>query len=343
MRKLIEVQTRALPNPDDGGGSHTMRDPPNVILLIHEAAAGDDTARTELTKKYRRFVRKMAYAFLRAWSPSATRGTLGHGADDIAAEVEQRVFVGTARARPAIERYKIGGKRTRPVLPGKASKNQGNKPTDSGSDKAASFSTWLAGVVRNVARNHIGSSVRQARGALAAAEDIGAEEADAGELADFFEGEAGDDAESADDDIETRQVEEEQEEALQAAIPQLRAEHRDVLYRRQQGHSYRKIADDTGGSIKKVMSDLHRARTALERISGVELRGLVGKLRDDMGGAVPSARGRPRKNPEDGDENDIYFETLGDLTDMLEEDLIDEDMFLAAFLHLCEHRPDLVE
>lgn len=287
---------------------------------VHLAATGDGGAVTRLATRYRRFIRKMAYAFLRGWSPDVSPRTLGPEADDVAAEVEQRVFVGTERAPPAIKRYVVA-------------------------QNDASFTTWLGAITKNVARNHVRSEVR-ARAPVKSAK------------AQAVEAEALDDVLGFEEREARARVSRDQSRAVVEGMRKLQEERAgrsrgdrrrvgdagdelEVLRLRQEGKSYKEMAAHLGVSVSAVMSRLYRARRALEEASGVELRGLVGDLREGLGGAVPSKRGRPRKNPDDGDyEPDLYFEDAGDVFDLLDAGLLPDDVAVEALLALAEHRPD---
>lgn len=297
---------------------------------IHKAAAGDGDAVYRLAKKYKRFVRRMAFAFLRAWSPSVASKTLALQADDIAAEVEQRVFVGTERAPPAISRLIAGGKRKGP---GRFGFSAGAPPTEAGKDKAARFTTWLGAVVRNIARKHARAGARAARPVPV---DMTVAQADA--LDDVVEQEKRDALAARGREQSSRIV-----EGIRALQDAGKHDELEVLRRRQKGDSYKQIASDLGVSAQTVADRLYRARRAIEEVSGEPLRGLVGELREGLGAAVPSRRGRPRKNPElEVGGVLVYFEDICDVFDLWDAGVFDDDSALEAIEALADYIPNAV-
>lgn len=324
------------------------------MTLIYAAAAGDGAAIAKVAKHYRRFMRKMAYAFIKAWSPGMSQGVLAHQADDIAAEVEQRVFVGTPKTAAVKREEDADGKtlqRARPAYAGtgpaiknfvvakhrrgsgRAGFSSGAPPTTAGAESTAAFSTWLGAVIRNIARKHVDKSVRAAKGA--AAGDV--------EESLSFE----DELLQKEEAQKIRAESSKQSAAMVDALEVLGStksgrDETEVLRRRQKGDSYKQIAADLGISTSAVMSRLFRARKHLEEVSGIQMRGLVGELRKGFGAAVPGARGRPRKNPEaeDVDGELVYFEDVGDVFDLWEAGAFDDDTALDALDALAEYRPE---
>lgn len=361
----LPAASRAPARPRTRAGRKPIAQPD--LLELHAAAAGDGGAINRLATRYRKYTRGMAYAFLKAWSPSVPASTLAGQADDIAAEVEERVYVGTGRALPAIKGYVVGGKRRRPGRPGFSA---GAPATSTGEDRAAQFTTWLGAVTRNVARKHARDEMRAGRVIERREAPTAAQKEALDEVLDFEEREA-----------VARRTREQSADIVEGLLA-LRAAGKDddleVLRLRQKGESYKEIAASLGVSTSAVMSRLYRARRSLEAVSGVELRGLVGELAGDrplspadrkeierlvkegmsrenatnkvrggLAGAIPGKRGRPRKtreNPEIFVEGEgwVYFEDAGDILDLLEDGIFDEDGAVQAFEALAGYRPDVL-
>ncbi len=335
-----EIPPRAPAGPRRRTKGHTKDLDATTILA---AAAGEAGPLKQVANHYHRYVRKMAFAFLKAWSPSASPKHVGDAADEITADVEQRVFSGTPKSsqskgsEPSIKHFHVGKGRTRPGRHGFGAGEQ----TSAGADKAAAFSTWLAAVVRNRARAYVEKEVRAARGAKAGAPDV------TDDIALSFE----DEMLQKEELQKLRATSAAQSSQMVDALATLQAsptrttkDELEVLRLRQKGESYKEMAATLGISVSAVMSRLFRARRSLEKASGLELRGLVGELRDGLGGAVPSARGRPRHNPEapGADGVVVYFEDIGDVFDLWDEGVFDDDSAVAALEALAEYRPDAV-
>lgn len=218
----------------------------------------------------------------------------------------------------------------------------------------SSFTTFLLGVAKRIAREYFKVKIRRFKGEREIREETEVEQLDP----------------------ETRALGEQQSRVLAAALPKLSEKHRRVMEARLgrdrdqsekaelkgQGKPYTRSYQEMKAylgldSIGTVMTHLFRARKELEKIAGLPLRGLVGVAKEQFGkderGSKGKGKGGPalepamaptkeqlaeleaalapkktvvrrRQNPA---EVWIYFETEDDLIDLLEAGYLDEDTF----------------
>lgn len=289
----------------------------NVAL----AMTGDPYAQQQVQHEFMPYVKGIAkkLAGRAELFPGQKRPAyIEHMLDDIALEVFTRLWRGTSLTEENRQRDR---KRPYPVI---SKWNRGP------------FTTFIAGVTRKVTQELVRKAAREHEAETRA--ELGLTVAGASRVMEEMLASP-----------EEKQTSKEQMQLIEMAMATLDEKFATVMQARAAGMSYAEISEHLGIPVRTVMTRLYRARRKIEELTGIPLKGLVGKAarlfaKDGKwrsGGApdlepvfASSSTKQParsvRRNPDDeGEEGDVwvYFETVNDLLDLKEAGILDEEAF----------------